>query len=232
MVERDLVLIPGLLCTDALFAAQISGLADVARVTVAEHANADTMTGLASSILAAAPERFSLAGLSMGGYIAFEILRLAPERVERLALLDTSARPDTPEQSENRKRLVFLAGAKGVTAAAREMFPALVAPSRHNDTALRQTFLVMAESIGTQGFSNQQHAIMGRPDSRPMLKSISCPTLVLVGEEDKLTPVSMAQEMCDGISGSALTVLPGSGHLSTLEAPDVVTRALRTWLMA
>ncbi|MFV0369016.1 MAG: alpha/beta fold hydrolase [Hyphomicrobiaceae bacterium] len=232
MATPHLVFIPGLLCTTALFSAQIAGLADVASVSVADHASTDTMTGLATSILAASPERFSLAGLSMGGYIAFEIMRLDPKRVERLALLDTSARPDLPEQSENRRRLVTLAGKKGVCVAAREMFPALVAPSRHDDAALRQTFLEMAEAIGADGFANQQNAIMGRPDSRHGLKDISCPTLVLVGEEDNLTPISMAQEMCDGITGSALSVVPGSGHLSTLEAPDVVTRALRTWLMA
>ncbi len=225
-----LVLIPGLLCTRALYEPQIAALGARVQVQVADHTAADTMAGLAAAILERAPRRFALAGLSMGGYIAFEIMRQAPERVERLALIDTSARADAPEQSENRRRLVALAEKKGVVVPAREMFPKLVAPSRADDELLREVFLEMAEVTGVKGFANQQAAIMGRADSRPTLGQITCPTLVLVGEDDQLTPPEMAREMAQGIAGSRLAIIPGSGHLSTLEEPDAVSAELEAWL--
>ena len=230
MTDYPLVLIPGLLCDERLFSAQISALGDRAAVRVVDHRGAATMPTLAAEILALAPKRFALAGLSMGGYIAFEILRQAPERVERLALLDTSARPDLAEQSENRRRLVALAQKKGLAVPAREMFTKLVAPSRAEDETLRSVFLDMAEATGVSGFASQQAAIMTRADSRPMLARISCPTLVLVGEEDQLTPPQLAREIADGIAGSHLAVVPGAGHLSTLEAPEAVNAALKDWL--
>lgn len=230
MVSQNLVLIPGLLCTEALYTAQIGGLSDVANVTVAGHRDAGTMAGLAASILRTAPERFALAGLSMGGYIAFEIMRQAPDRVERLALLDTSARPDLPEQSENRKRLVALAEKKGVGAAAREMFAKLVSPANAEDETLKAAFIEMAEATGVTGFANQQAAITGRADSRATLAQITCPTLVLVGDEDQLTPPEVAREIASGIAGSTFTLVLDSGHLSTMEAPGAVTNELRLWL--
>ncbi len=229
-MSDHLVLIPGLLCTEALYAEQLAHLGQRAAVMVADHSGHDSLDAMASAILDAAPERFALAGLSMGGYLAFEIMRQAPRRVERLALLDTSARPDSEEQSANRRRLVALAEKKGVAAPAREMFPRLVAPSRGSDEGLRAKFLGMAEATGVAGFAHQQAAIAGRPDSRKTLAAITCPTLVLVGEEDQLTPVEMAQEIAEGIAGSRLAVVPGVGHLSTLEAPDRVTAELRSWL--
>lgn len=230
MAQDHLLLIPGLLCTGALYTAQIAAFSGRMGIHVADHSHQDTMPGLAAAILANAPERFALAGLSMGGYVAFEIMRIAPERVERLALLDTSARPDSPEQGENRRRLVALAERKGVGVPAREMFPKLVAPSRGDDELLREAFLEMAEVTGVGGFANQQAAIMGRADSRPTLAEVKCPTLVLVGEQDALTPVEVAREMAGGIEGSRLAVLSGSGHLSTMEAPDAVTAELEAWL--
>lgn len=227
-----LVLIPGLLCTRALYEPQIAALGARVKVQVADHTAAETMAGLAAAILERAPSRFALAGLSMGGYIAFEIMRQAGERVERLALIDTSARADAPEQSENRRRLVALAEKKGVAVPAREMFPKLVAPSRADDELLREVFLEMAEVTGAKGFANQQAAIMGRADSRPTLGQITCPTLVLVGEDDQLTPPEMAREMAEGIAGSRFAVVPGSGHLSTLEEPDAVSAEIEAWLGA
>lgn len=229
-VIEHLVLIPGLLCTEALFAAQSGGLAPVATISVGDHASHDTMSALASGILAAAPPRFALAGLSMGGYVALEIMRQAPERVSRLALLDTSARPDLPEQTENRRRLVALADRKGVETPAREMFPKLVAPARAGDEGLSAIVLDMARAIGAEGFARQQAAIATRIDSRPALAAIACPTLVLVGSDDQLTPPAVAEEMARGIPGARLEVIAGSGHLSPLEAPDAVTAALSRWL--
>lgn len=228
---KNLVLVPGLLCTADLFRTQIAALDGPGCVIhVANHASDASVATIAGRILGDAPPRFALAGLSMGGYIALEIMRQAPERVERLALLDTSARPDTPEQSENRRRLVALAEKKGVAVPAREMFAKLVAPSRADDAGLPTTFLAMAEATGTDGFARQQTAIAGRPDSRPTLAAISCPTLVLVGAEDQLTPPPLAEEIVNGIRGSRLVVVPGCGHLSTLEAPAAASDALAGWL--
>ncbi|MBL8566598.1 MAG: alpha/beta fold hydrolase [Hyphomicrobiaceae bacterium] len=232
MPVPHLVLIPGLLCTRELFAAQIKALAQHASITVAEHRRSDSMAAIAKDILAAAPDRFALAGLSMGGYIAFEIMRQAPERVERLALLDTSPRPDLPEQTENRFRLVALAERRGVASAAREMFPKLVAPARQNDPALAAAFLGMAEDTGSTAFARQQRAIAARADSRPLLGSIACPTLVLVGAEDALTPPSLSVEMSTAIRGSRLAIVPHAGHLSTLEEPVAVSAELQVWLGA
>ncbi len=229
-MSYHLVLIPGLLCTEALYAAQSAALSATVTVTVADHRGHDSLAALANAILDVSPARFALAGLSMGGYLAFEIMRQAPHRVERLALLDTSARPDSAEQSENRRRLVALAQKKGVGVPAREMFPKLVAPKHQDDELLRAVFLDMAEATGVAGFARQQAAIAGRPDSRGTLAAISCPTLVLVGDEDQLTPVELAKEMAEGITCSRLCVVPGAGHLSTLEAADRVSAELLSWL--
>lgn len=231
MKSSQLVLVPGLLCTSELYRPQLDRLGWRLPMAVSEqHREHASMADIAAAILAAAPERFALAGLSMGGYIAFEIMRQAPSRVERLALLDTSARPDTPEQTENRRRLVALAERKGIEAPAREMFARLVAPARAGDGELAAAFLAMARETGSAAFARQQMAIATRPDSRPGLAAIRCPTLVMVGDQDQLTPPALAEEIANGISGSLLAVIPGAGHLSTLEAPDAVGAALEAWL--
>jgi pimeloyl-ACP methyl ester carboxylesterase len=197
---------------------------------IADHRRDDTMGGIAARILAQAPARFALAGLSMGGYLSFEIMRQAPERVAKLALLDTSARADTPEQTANRKRLIEVAARGRLTEVADTLFERLVARVHREDERLRDLNRVMTEETGSEAFARQQTAIMGRPDSRPTLSGIRCPTLVLVGAEDELTPPERAAEIANGIAGAQLVTVPGSGHLSTLERPDQVTQALLTWL--
>jgi pimeloyl-ACP methyl ester carboxylesterase len=220
------VLIPGLLATPRLYAEQIPALWAFGPVTVADHTRDATVAAIARRILSSAPQRFVLIGLSMGGYISLEIMRQAPERVAQLALLDTSARPDTPEQSARRRELVALARAGQMGDIADTLYPSLVAPQRADDVGLRHIVRVMAEEVGAEAFARQQSAIIGRPDSRPNLSSIRCPTLVLVGEHDALTPPDRAQEMAAAIAGSRLAVIPGSGHLSTLERPNEVSAAL------
>jgi pimeloyl-ACP methyl ester carboxylesterase len=190
------------------------------------------MAAIAEDILANAPPRFALAGLSMGGYIAFEILRRAPERVERLALLDTSARPDTPEQTERRRGLLSRLDSEAFEAVVEPVLRGLPAPARREDEALFQTNLRMAQAVGVDGFRRQVRAIIGRADSRPDLSSITIPTLVLVGDQDALTPPDIAREMAEAIPNARLSVIPDSGHVSTLEQPDAVTAALLDWLDA
>jgi pimeloyl-ACP methyl ester carboxylesterase len=227
-----IVLVPGLLCTPRLYAEQIPALWRHGPVTIADHVRDDSMAGIATRILAAAPPRFALAGLSMGGYIAFEIMRRSPERVARLALLDTQARPDTSEQSERRRAQVALARAGKMAEVVDQQYPLMVHHRRLGDHALRALALQMAEEVGAAGFARQQDAIIGRPDSRPDLAGIGCPTLVLVGEADELTPPDRAREMAEAIPHARLVVVPDSGHLSTLEQPDGVTAALEAWIEA
>ena len=231
-VKTTLVLVPGLLCTAALWAPQIAALSDIADCTVANHGRHRTMKGLARSILAAAPKRFALAGLSMGGYIAYEILRQAPERVERLALLDTGYRADTPERTASRRDLLAGARRRGVRWAQESLMPVLIHKARISDKPLVDTILQMGVDTGLEAFDRQEAALIGRPDSRPLLPSIRCPTLVIVGQEDALTPVEMAREIAKGIPGAKLVIVPDCGHLSTLERPKAVNRALRAWLTA
>lgn len=226
-----LVLVPGLLCTARLYAPQMTALAAEGRpVVVADHASDATIPAIAARLLAAAPARFALAGLSMGGYVAMEVMRQAPERVARLALLDTTARPDTEEQTANRERQIALARAGRLAEVAAALFPMFVDAARETDAALRDTVLAMAAETGAEAFERQQRAIMGRIDSRPHLAAIVCPTLVLVGAGDRLTPPERAREIGELIPGSRLEIVVGAGHLPTLEAPDATTAALRTWL--
>jgi pimeloyl-ACP methyl ester carboxylesterase len=231
-VKAKLVLVPGLLCTAALWAPQIAALGDIADCMVANHRRHRTMKGIARSILAAAPKRFALAGLSMGGYIAYEILRQAPERVERLALLDTGCRADTPERTASRRALLANAKRRGVRWAQEFLMPVLIHKARLDDKPLVDTILQMAVDTGLAAFDRQEAALIGRPDSRTLLPSIRCRTLVIVGQEDALTPIETAREIAKGIPGAKLKNIPNCGHLSTLEQPKAVNRALRAWLTA
>ncbi len=231
-MTTSLVLVPGLLCTRALWEPQLAALGDVADMTVADHTGDNSMTGIARSILAAAPAQFALAGLSMGGFIACEVLRQAPERVTKLALLDTHARPETPERSEQRRTLMALAEREGTRKVQETLLGALIHAARLGDKDLVETVLEMGADTGTEAFKRQQAAIMSRPDSRPLLAHIRVPTLIVVGRQDALTPPELSQEMASAIPGAHLEIIPDCGHLSTLERPQAVNRAMRAWLMA
>jgi len=224
------VLIPGLLSSARLFAAQIPELWRRGPVMVADHTRDDSMAAIARRILGSAPPRFALAGLSMGGYICFEILRQAPARVAKLALLDTSARADPPEASVMRRAQMTQASTGRLGEVVETQFERTVHPLHRNDPQLRETNRLMAEDVGPEAFVRQQTAVMGRPDSRPTLAAIGCPTLVLVGEQDELTPPDRAVEMAHGIRGAQLVTVPECAHLSALERPREVTRALLDWL--
>ena len=199
---------------------------------MADLSGSDSIAGLAAHVLATAPARFALIGLSMGGYVAFEILRRAPERVTRLALLDTQARADTDEAKARRRGLMELAQKgefKGVTP---RLLPLFVHLDALGDPQIVATVQGMAESTGKDGFLRQQTAIMHRPDSRPGLRAIACPTLILAGREDQLTPVALQLEMAQLIPDATLVLLPRCGHLAPLERPEPVTRQLMGWLDA
>jgi pimeloyl-ACP methyl ester carboxylesterase len=224
------VLIPGLLCTARLYAEQIPALWRLGSVLVANHTHDDGMGGIARRLLSVAPPKFALVGLSMGGYVAFEVLRQARDRVAKLVLLDTTARPDAPEQTENRKRQIEMARDGRFSGIAQMLFPRFVAAARRDDRALQGIVRAMAEDTGAEAFIRQQTAIMNRVDSRPDLASIACPTLVVVGADDALTPPDRAEEMAAQIPSARQVVVPSCGHLSTLEQPQAVTDALAEFL--
>jgi len=227
-----LLLLPGLINDARLWLSQVSQLSDIADAKVGDLTVADSIPDLAASVLAHAPaERFALAGLSMGGYVAMEIMRQAPERVIALALLDTSARADTPEAMEGRRKLMELAETD-FPAVIATLLPKMVHPSQVDDAAVGGVFKAMAFSVGKRAFLSQQRAILGRIDSRPSLAKIACPSLVLCGREDVLTPVAVHEEIAAGIAGSRLVVIEECGHLSTLGQPKQVTLALRQWLLS
>ncbi len=228
---EPIVFVPGLLCTEILFAPQLAAFGD-RPLMVADHRSHDSMAAIAASILESAPERFALVGLSMGGYVAMEIMRQAADRVSRLALLDTTARADTPEQTARRETLVRITQRGQFDRIVPLLHPTLVHPDRIDDADLRSATEEMARETGPEAFLRQQAAIIGRPDSCSSLAAVACPALVLVGDADALTPPDRAREMQAIVPGSRLEVVPDCGHLSTLERPEAVTHALRGWLDA
>jgi len=225
-----LVLVPGLTCSARLWAPQIAALWQFGPVMVADHRRDASMDAIAKRILSSAPPRFALAGLSMGGYIAFAMMRLAPERIAKLALLDTSARPDTVDQNAGRKTQIAMAQSGRYCEIPALAMPRYLHHARQNDKALTSLVVSMFEETGAEAFVRQLQAIMSRPDSRLLLGSIRCPTLVLVGDADVATPPELNKEIADGISGARLVVVPNCGHLSTLEQPELVNAALAQWL--
>jgi pimeloyl-ACP methyl ester carboxylesterase len=226
-----LILVPGLLCDARLWRPQVDALAGIADCRVADATRSDTMAGLARDLLDDSPfDRFALAGLSMGGYVALEVMRQAPERVTRLALLDTSARADAPEQSQKRREFIALAERGRFVGVTDALVPLLVHPSRLGDAALVAAIKAMAKTVGKEAFVRQERAIMSRADSLPLLPRIACPTLVLCGREDTLTPLARHEEIAAGVPNARLEVIDDCGHLSTLEQPDAVSAALARWL--
>jgi len=232
MDRANVFILPGLLEDADAFEAVIEGLKDVATCVVADLTRANTMAGLAKEALKQAPwEKFLLAGHSMGGYVALEVMRQAPQRVTALALLNTNARPDTPESTENRRRLMALAD-RDFEAVSTTLLPRLMNKEHLEDPLLTGTIGQMALAVGKDSFKRQEEAIIGRIDSRPHLKDIRCPTLVIAAAEDQLMPVAVLQEMADAIPGARLEVVEDSGHMTTLEHPERVVELLRDWARA
>jgi pimeloyl-ACP methyl ester carboxylesterase len=231
MNKPSLVLVPGLLCDAALWRGQVEDLADIAQPWVADVTRDDSMTAMARRVLAEAPaRRFALAGLSMGGYIAQAIMREAPERVERLALLDTSARADTPEQTARRVGLMELAEKGEFHGVTPQLLPLFIHPDRVSDRPLTEAVMAMTERVGKDAFLRQQRAIIGRPDNRPNLPKIACRALVLCGRQDQMTPLAWSEEIAALIPGARLEIIEDCGHLTTMERPWETSVALRQWL--
>ena len=225
-----LLLVPGLGSSARVYLNQLPALWAVSSVTIPNHVRDNTMSGVAKRILGEAPKRFALAGHSMGGYISLEIMRQAPERVVRLALMNTQARPESPEARE--RRLGWIANIQnGKFDASIDAFNAtLVHPSRKSDKDIMAVLTAMAHDVGPDNFVRQLEAIMSRADSRPLLASVKCPTLVLTSDTDNTVPNEASFEMAKAIPGAKLVVIPDCGHMTQLEKPDAVTQALLDWM--
>lgn len=226
---EPVVFLPGLLCDQGLWQNQVRALSDIAAPLVADLTLDDTIAAMARRTLAVAPPRFSLVGLSMGGYVALEILRQAPERVRRLALFNSSARTDTPERTAQRRvgldslrRGKFL----GIT---RRLLGDLVHKD-HLEGPVADELRTMALRVGGDAFIRQQHAIMTRPSALAGLSAIAVPTMIVVGDGDRITPPDHAREIHEAIAGSTLHTIKACGHLAALEHPGQANFLLRGWL--
>jgi pimeloyl-ACP methyl ester carboxylesterase len=230
-----LLLVPGLLCDDAVWAPQGEALADIAAVRVANNGETDSLGALAESIIAHAPPRFALAGHSMGGRIALEVARRVPERLIGLALLDTGHEALAPgeagkREAEGRHALLALARREGMRAMARTWVQGMVYPPRLSDEELIEPILDMFERRTPDLFAMQIRALLARPDATSVLSTLKCPTLVLCGREDAWAPPSRHDVMAKMIRHSTLEIIPDCGHMAPLERPQAVSQALRRWL--
>ena len=229
--KTPLILVPGLLCTDELWRDQLQALSDVAEMTVPVHYKHETIEEIADDILKTAPETFALAGLSMGGYVALEIVLRAPERVTHLALMDTRADADSASDKKKRQDFINLvqrgSAFKGVT---ESLLPILIHPSRFKDEALTSRIYQMAQDIGKEGFIRQEMAIMNRKDRTDELAQIKCPTLVLSGNEDALIPAPHQEKMANAIPDAEFHLVAECGHLPTMERPFETNTIMRDWL--
>jgi len=226
-----LLMVPGLLCNEVLWAHQSHYLSDIASITIVDTTMDADFPAMVARALETAPPRFALAGLSMGGFIALEFMRQDPGRVIKLALLDTSARADTPERRAQRESLQALAEQGKFNGVSPRLLPSYLHPDRLDEEPLTKAVMDMAASTGRDVFIRQQKAIMARPDSRPLLAGIAVPTLLICGRQDQGTPVAVHEEMAAGIPGARLCVIEECGHLSTMERPHAVTALMRDWLL-
>ena len=232
--EEHLILIPGMMCDARLWSAQWEPLQTHCRsLSVADVSSYDSIAAMASHILQQAPERFAVAGLSMGGFVVFELWRQAPERITRLALLDTNDHADIADRSTQRDQLLQRAIAGELQqVVADALKPLYLAEANKHDQAILDAVMQMAMDLGVEVFERQCAAIKSRVESRSTLAGITAPTLVLCGVEDKLCPINIHKEMASMIANSKLVLIEECGHLSTMERPDAVNEAMRRWLQA
>ncbi len=220
----------GQLLTAEVWAPQLAALSQDYELRVADHSRDDTIGGMASRLLAEAPQQFHLVAHAMGGFTAFEVLRQAPERVLSVVLIATLAAHDGPAQTERRQGYIRLVEAGRFAEVVEERIPILVHPARREDAALLATVRRMALATGEATFLRQQRAIMGRTDSRPSLVAVTAPTLLIRGAQDGITTADHQAELLAGIAGARLETIPDCGHLPTLEAPLTTNRILAGWL--
>ena len=229
-MSNNLILVPGLLCSNDLWLDQIGEFEEDYDLCLFDHTQHDNLPDMVSAFLEYSPDSFILAGLSMGGYIAFEVMRQAGDKVEKLILLDTNARADREPQIEMRQSLINRASDEDIRIIAKELTEYLIHQDRLDDEELCDRILDMASEVGAEFFQKQQQALITRPDSRGSLPDITCPTLIICGEQDVLTPPKVHQEMADLIPNAVYHKIADCGHLSTMERPDEVNQLMRAFL--
>jgi pimeloyl-ACP methyl ester carboxylesterase len=235
MATTTLLLLPGMLCDRASWTAQIEALSDVCAPVVAAFGDADDIVAMAKGVLATAPERFALAGHSMGGRVALALYRMAPERVTHLGLFATDFRGIADEarragEAARRDGMLARVAAVGLPEFARGWASQVVSPARLDDAALLNDIAQMMARHTPEQLAAQTLAGLTRPDFADLVPRIGCPTLLIAGDDDTLRPPSVHREMAQMVAGSALLVLPKCGHMVAIEAPDAVTGAMRRWL--
>ena len=235
MTALPLVLVPGLLCDAAVWAPELAALEAAGPVAVADHGRLDSLSAMAERVLATAPPTFALAGHSMGGRVALEIVARAPERVARLALLDTGheglpAGEAGDRERSGRLRLLDVARREGMRAMGRDWLRGMVHPRRLVDAWLVNEILDMIARATPAHFAAQMNALLNRPDRTALLPTIAVPTLVLCGADDAWSPLARHRAIAAAIPGSTLVAVPDCGHMSTMEQPEALTRALLAWL--
>ena len=236
-MQPTLLLLPGLMCDAAVWAPQVQALGTQVNAVVLDYGLRDSLTAMAQHALDTAPTpTFALAGHSMGGRVALEVMRMAPERVERLALLDTGTHPLAEGEAGVRERagriaLLGTAQRLGMRAMGAQWATGMVHPGQRN-TPLFESILDMLERSSPAHFAAQINALLTRPDAAPLLPRIQCPTLVLTGREDTWSPPAQHAQMAAAIAGASLVVIEHCGHMSTMEQPGAVSAALEDWLQA
>ncbi|TDT74780.1 pimeloyl-ACP methyl ester carboxylesterase [Litoreibacter halocynthiae] len=225
-----LVFLPGMMCDARLFAPQIAAFSVDRAVQVAPIGGADNVADLAAEVLAHAPPRFALAGLSMGGIVAMEAFRQAPDRIDRIAFLDTNPKAEADAVAKGREPQIARAKAGELRTIMRdEMKPRYLADGP-NRAAILDLCMDMADALGPEVFVRQSHALQTRPDQQDTLRQIEVPTLALCGREDTLCPIHRHELICSLVSSATLEIIDGAGHLPTLEQPDATNAALNRWL--
>jgi pimeloyl-ACP methyl ester carboxylesterase len=225
----QLILLPGLLNDAELWRDQVGGLADAARCQVADLTRGESLRELAQQVLADAEPTFALAGFSMGGYVAQEIARIAPERIERLALIDTAIRADTPERAAQRRAVNAAASHEGAfLGVADRLMASYVDASRLDDKDLTGRIQAMTQRLGREVFLRQNG--LAREDGAAALRALRCPIVIICGEHDAITPLAGQHEMAHAIGCSHMVIIPNAGHMTPMEAPEAVNAALRRWL--
>lgn len=219
------------MCDEAVWTHQQANLSALAEINIPKLRGFDSLTEMAKSVLEQAPEQFAVAGHSMGGRVALEVFNLAPDRVCKLALLDSGTHPLAEGERRTRQAYIDLARANGIDAVADEWIIAMVHPNRNDDSDLLNAIRTMIKRTSVEDFIKQIQALLNRPDASGYLSEIQCETLLLVGSDDGWSPVEQHEIMRNEIANSNLVVIEDAGHMSTMEKPEAVTNALRHWLM-
>jgi pimeloyl-ACP methyl ester carboxylesterase len=232
-MKPTLFLLPGLLCDERVWAHQAQHLASLADIRIPDFSQLDSLDAMADAVLHQAPEQFMVAGHSMGGRVALQILSKAPDRILKLGLLDTGTHAAKPGEAEKRQLLIDLAEREGMGAMARAWAPPMVHPARHVDADLMGAIYAMVENYSVLSFRKQVNALLNRPDASPFLAKAPANTLVLCGREDAWSPPEQHEVISQALPDrSPVVIIERSGHMAPMEQPEAVTAAMSTWLGA